>query len=284
MKYLPEDDLILNLAPTGMVPTRSQSAEVPLQPNEIINDVLNCAEIGISSVHLHARDERGIPTFSKEIYARIIGGIREKRPDLIICVSCSGRGGITFEERTEVLTLEKDLRPDMASLTLSSMNFSTSASINSPDTVMSLAIKMRDDGIKPELEIFDLGMANVLSYLITRDVVSPPYYANLILGNLASAQARLLDIGSLEVRLPTESIYCLGGLGHTQHSVAGIAAAIAPGVRIGLEDNIWLDRQRTNLASNRVLVQKVHSLAALHNRTVMSPSDLRIKLGLQHSL
>lgn len=284
MNYLPETGLILNLAPTGMIPMKSQSAEVPLQPNEIINDVLNCAEVGISSVHLHARDEGGTPTFSKEVYARIIGGIREKRPDLIICVSCSGRGEVTLEQRTEVLTLEKDLRPDMASLTLSSMNFSTSASINSPDTVMSLAIKMKDAGIKPELEIFDLGMANVLSYLIARDVVSPPYYANLIFGNLASAQARLLDIGSLEVTLPTETIYCLGGLGHAQHPVAGIAAAIAPGVRIGLEDNIWLDRQRTKLASNCVLVQKIHSFAALHDRTVMSPSDLRIKLGLQHPL
>lgn len=278
--FSPPPELILNLAPTGMVPTRSLSATVPLQPDEVAADVLACAEAGITVVHLHARDENGLPTFRKEIFARIIGGIREKRPDLVICVSCSGRGGATLDERSDVLTLDKDLRPDMASLTLSSLNFATAASINTPDTVAALAMRMLEAGVKPELEIFDLGMVNVLHYLIDRGMLEPPFYANLMLGNLASAQARFLDIGSLVSALPAQLTYSLAGIGRAQLAVAGMAAAAAPGVRIGLEDNLWLDQQRTQPASNLDLVQRVHALAALLGRTVMTPLEFRSKLGL----
>jgi uncharacterized protein (DUF849 family) len=274
-------ELILNLAPTGMLPTRSASASVPLQPDEIVTDVLSCAEMGITSVHLHARDEKGAPTHRKDVYARIIAGIREKRPDLVICVSCSGRGGATLGQRYEVLTLEGDLRPDMASLTLSSLNFPGGASLNPPETVMGLAHEMRSRGIKPEFEVFDLGMANVVNYLIDRNLVDPPYYANLMLGNLASAQARFLDIGSLLAALPVNMTYCLCGMGRSQISVAGIAAAAAPGVRIGLEDNLWLDAGRTLPASNGSLVRKVHTLAAAQDRNIMTPNELRSRLGLR---
>ena len=274
-------DLIVNLAPTGMVPTRNVSAHVPLQPDEIISDVLACANAGITSVHLHARDEQGAPTHSKEIYARIIGGIRDQRPDLIICVSCSGRGGASFAQRAEVLSLDGDLRPDMASLTLSSLNFASGASLNAPDTILSLAKEMLSRGIKPEFEIFDLGMANVLNYLISRNLAEPPFYTNIILGNLATAQARFLDIGCLLSALPAEITYSLGGVGQSQFVAAGMAAAVAPGTRVGLEDNLWMDIERTIPASNLAMVKKVHSLASLHDRKIMTPNDLRQRLGLR---
>ena len=115
------EPLVLNLAPTGVVPTRDMSPHVPLQPDEIVADVLAAAEAGITIAHLHARDVRGAPTYRREVYARIIGGIRERAPDLVICVSCSGRQARLFEQRAEVLDLDGDLKPDMASLTLSSL-------------------------------------------------------------------------------------------------------------------------------------------------------------------
>ncbi len=276
-------EVILNLAPTGIVPTRARSALVPLQPDEIVADVLACAETGISSVHIHARDEYDAPTYRKDIYARIIGGIRNKRPDLVIGVSCSGRTGATLEQRAEVLTLEGDLRPDMASLTLSSLNFSGCVSVNSPETIKGLALEMRRHGIKPEFEIFDLGMANVVKYLAERHLVDPPFYANLMLGNIASAQANFLDIGTLLSALPSNTTYSFGGIGRFQVSVAGMAVAAAPGVRIGLEDNLWLDSEQTIPASNTSLIQKVHALAALHERKIMTPYALRKRLGLRLS-
>jgi len=138
-----------------MVPTLEQSAKVPLEPNEIIADVLQAAEQGITIAHLHARDLMGRPTYKKDLYARIISGIREKHQSLILCVSCSGRTDAEIDRRSEVMELDDDLKPDMATLTLSSMNFRDQASINSPDMIKKLANRIMDRAIVPELEIFE---------------------------------------------------------------------------------------------------------------------------------
>jgi Uncharacterized conserved protein len=254
------------------------SPHVPLQPNEIVADVLAAAEIGVTIVHLHARDEDGEPTHRKEVYARIIGGIRDVRPDLMICVSCSGRKVQRPEDRADVLGLSGDLKPDMASLTLSSLNFPRQASTNAPDTIAYLAQEMLERGILPEIEIFDLGMANVLHFLQDKGLVTRPAYANLLFGNLATAQADFLEIGAVVSRLPTGTIWSLAGIGASQLPVAAMAAAAAPGVRIGLEDNLWLDAGRTRLARNVELVERVHALAALMDRPVMPSNDLRAAL------
>lgn len=272
--------LILNLAATGMVPTREMSEHVPLQPAEVVADVLRCADAGITVAHLHARDEHDEPTTSKDVYARIIGGIREQRPDLVLCVSCSGRRAPEFAPRAEVLDLEGDLAPDMASLTLSSLNFPRQASVNAPDVVVALAERMSERGIRPEVEIFDLGMVSVLRRLQERGVLAPPAHVNLLFGNLATAQADLTDIGALVGRLPAGTVWSLAGIGAAQLPVAGIAAAVAPGVRIGLEDNLWLDPERTLPASNLGLVERVHALAEVQGRTIMTPAELRTTLGL----
>ena len=272
--------LILNLAPTGMVPTRALSPKVPLQPAEIIRDVLACAGLGITIAHLHARDEADKPTHRKDVYERIIGGIREKRPDLILCVSCSGRGGVPLEHRSEVLTLTGDAQPDMASLTLSSLNFVSEASVNAPETVSTLAARMKEAGIKPELEVFDLGMANVAGHLHRRGVIEPPFYANLFFGNLSSAQARFLDIGAMVAALPPGTTWSLAGIGSAQIPISAMAAAAAHGMRIGLEDNLWLDAGRKCLAGNLDLVERLHRLAELMGRTIMPARELRARLGL----
>ena len=263
-----------------MVPTRVLSPKVPLQPAEIVRDVLACAELGITIAHLHARDEADKPTHRKDIYERIIGGIREKRPDLILCVSCSGRGGVPLEQRSEVLTLAGDTQPDMASLTLSSLNFVSEASVNAPETVSTLASRMKEAGIKPELEVFDLGMANVAGHLLRRSVIEPPFYANLFFGNLSTAQARFLDIGAMVAALPPDTAWSLAGIGSAQIPISAMAAAAAHGMRIGLEDNLWLDAGRKCLAGNADLVERFHRLAELMGRTIMPPSELRSLLGL----
>ena len=104
---------VLNLAPTGMIPTREMTPHAPLSTREIVNDVDACATLGLSAVHLHVRDEQGLPSNDPERYARLIGAIRERHEELVICVSCSGRQNPEFEARAAVLELEDDLRPDM---------------------------------------------------------------------------------------------------------------------------------------------------------------------------
>ena len=272
--------LILNLAPTGMVHTREMSPYVPLQPDEIVREVAAAASLGITMVHLHARDEGGRPTYKKAVYARIIGGIRERNPDLIVCVSCSGRDFKSIDQRADVLELDADLRPDMASLTLASLNFGRQASINEPEMVLALAHRMLQRGIAPEFEIFDLGMANYAKYLVRKLGLKSPIYANIMLGNIASAQADLLSMAAITQAMPPATLWGLGGIGNTQIPVTAIASAIAPAVRVGLEDNLWLDASRTRLATNMDMIERVHQLAALSGRTIMKPNDLRSRLGL----
>ena len=272
--------LVVNLATTGMVPTRESSPYVPLQPDEIVSCVLKAANTGISMVHLHARDENGRPTYIRDVYARIIYGIREHRPDIVIGVSCSGRDFRDIEQRADVLNLKGDVKPDMASLTLSSMNFARQASVNEPEMIQCLLDRMLENEIVPEFEIFDLGMVNYATYLIRKNDIQAPIYANIILGNVATAQADLLSIAALTAALPAGTIWGLGGVGSSQIEVTAIAAALAPAVRVGLEDNLWMDRKRTRLASNQDMVERVHALVALADRSVMHPTELRAKLKM----
>lgn len=273
--------LIINFAPTGMVPTKEMTPYVPLSIKEIIDDVIQCAEMGVSMVHLHARDTDGLPTYKKEVYADIILGIREKRPDLVITVSTSGRNYAEFDKRSDVLHLEGDTKPDMGSLTLSSLNFANTASVNSPQTIIDLAKLMMEKGIKPELEVFDIGMVNFAKYLINKGLLTPPFYFNIILGNIASAQATLVHAGLIIAELPANSYYALTGIGMSQKLMNALAVIAADGVRVGLEDNIWYDEDRQRLATNRQLVELVTGLAKTLERPIATPCEVRNMLQLE---
>lgn len=277
-----QEQIILNFAPTGMIPTKEMTPHVPVSATEIIEDVLRACELGISMVHLHARDEAtGEPACDAETYARIIRGIRSSAPDLVICVSLSGRSASEFEKRAAPLELDGDLKPDMGSLTLSSLNFNRIASINEPDTIQKLAQTMLLKRIRPELEAFDAGMINYAKYLISKDLLRPPYYFNLILGNVACAQADLLHAGIMIRDLPDRSYWSLGGVGDAQITMNSIAISIGGGVRVGLEDTIWYDAGRTRLAENIDLLRRIHAIAEAHGRAIMPPAALRKKLDLR---
>lgn len=267
---------ILNFAPTGLIPTKQMTPHVPIFPDEIIGEVLNAVNLGVNMVHLHARDAAtGEPTYKKEIYAEIIRGIRKKEKDLVLCVSTSGRHFNEFEKRSDCLNLEGELKPDLASLTLSSVNFNKQASVNSPQMIQDLARKMLERGIRPELEAFDLGMINYAKYLIRKQLLKPPYYFNLILGNIACAQADMLHLGLMIKELPEGSIWSVGGVGQYQLQMNIMAVAAGGGVRIGLEDNIWHDQERTRLATNRDLIQRIISIAQAMGRDPFSLKEAR---------
>lgn len=266
------------LAPTGMVPTRAMTPHVPLTPEEIARDVAAAAAVGITSVHLHARDADGEPTWERGVYERIVGAVREAAPDVVINVSTSGRTWSELEKRADVLALDGDLKPDLASLTLSSLNFIGQASVNSPETIRGLARIMLERGIVPELEIFDLGMVNVAHVLRKEGLLPGPVVANLFFGNVAGMQALLPEVGLAVERLPSDTLWSGAGLGDFQLTAQALAVAAGGGVRVGLEDGIWVDRARTRLATNPGLVERVHRLLEVHERTVMKPSELRARL------
>jgi 3-keto-5-aminohexanoate cleavage enzyme len=276
------DKLIINFAPTGMIPIKEMTPYVPISVSEIVEDVHEACEQGISMVHIHARDPHsGKPTYKAEIYGEIIGGIRKYSPQLIICVSLSGRDFTDFDKRAEPLELDADLKPDMGSLTLSSVNFNKQASVNEPEMIQALALRMKERGISPELEAFDIGMINYAHYLRKKSLISPPYYFNLLLGNVACAQADLLHAGVMIRDLPEQALWSLAGIGDAQLPINSVSIAIGGGVRVGLEDTIFYDCNRTKLARNIDLLKRIHRIAENHARPVMTSPELRQRLGLK---
>lgn len=274
-------NVIVNFAPTGMIPTKEMTPHVPITVSEIVEDVHKAWEIGITMVHLHARDEStGEPTYQAKVYRDIIAGIRRFAPDLVVCVSLSGRTYHEFEERAQVLQLDGAHKPDMGSLTLSSVNFNRMASVSSPDMIQALAREMKRRGVLAELEAFDVGMINYAKYLHRKGLLEPPHYFNLLLGNIACAQADLLHAGTMVRDLPPQSYWSMAGVGDSQLMINAIAIAAGGGVRVGLEDNIWYDPGRTKLAHNADLIRRIHTLAEANGRQVMAPSELRALLNL----
>lgn len=264
-----------------MIPTKEMTPHVPITISEIVEDVHQAVEIGITMVHLHARDEiTGVPTYKKEIYGKIIEGIRKYAPELVVCVSLSGRGIKEFAHRADPLQLEGNLKPDMASLTLSSLNFNKTESVNSPEMIQRLAQEMMNKGILAELEAFDAGMINYSKYLEKKGLLQSPHYFNLLLGNIACAQADLLHAGLMVRDLPNNSYWSFAGIGDDQLKMNSIAIAADGGARVGLEDNIYFDTNRSKLAKNSDLLNRVHMLATANERKMMSSKELRTKLNL----
>lgn len=270
---------IINFCPTGMIPTKSLTPYVPVSPAEIIDQTHEAFESGITMVHLHARDEEGIPTYRSSIYREIFEGVRKHCPDLIICGSSSGRNWPEFEKRSELI----ELKPDMCSLTLSSLNFSRQASVNSPDMIVRLAEKMKQLGVIPELECFDMGMINYGLYLIRKNIIEGPHYWNLLFGNIAGFQPTLSQIGVAIQEIPKDHYIGLAGIGTAQLRVNSIAIAMGHGVRVGLEDNIWWDEQQSRLASNTELIKRIHLLMQVHGASLMTAGEFR-KLGFSNRI
>ena len=168
------EPLIINFAPNGMVPTKDQTAHVPISAREIVDDIFTCAELGATMIHVHARSADGTPSSDPDRFAQIFEPVRRAKPELVLIATTSGRRTPEFERRAAILGLKGLCKPDMASLTLSSMNFSGSASVNAPDTIIALTEKMKERGIKPELEVFDVGMVNFAKHLIRKGLLDPP--------------------------------------------------------------------------------------------------------------
>jgi 3-keto-5-aminohexanoate cleavage enzyme len=276
----PYEPLIINAALTGMVPRRADVPHVPVTPEQIVEDAVACVDAGASILHLHARYDDESPAWEGEAYADFVPAIRELRPEAIICVSTSGRTEAELERRADVLDLEGDARPDMASLTLGSLNFRQEASVNAPGTIVALAERMTAHGIRPELEIFDSGMAYLAHELLERGVLQAPLYANLLFGNVNTAPATAGNLAQLVAALPAGTTWAAGGLGVFQLPMNAIAVFMGGHVRTGLEDNPTLDSERRRPATNPGLVARVVELARIAGRKVASPAEVRERLAL----
>ncbi len=278
----PYPPLIINACLTGMVPTKFSNPHVPLHADEIIEDAIRVFDAGARVVHLHARDKQGVPTSHAKEYEKIISGIRKERPGMVCCVTTSGRNGQGFEQRAEVLHLSGEAKPDMASLTLGSLNFYTGPSINSIEVVEHLALTMRENNIKPEIEVFETGMINLAKYLERNNLISGIKYFNILLGNINTAPATIANLAVMSASLPENSLWAGAGLGQFQLPM-NVAAIVAGGhVRVGIEDSLYFDYGKELLATNENLVKRIARIAEEMQRPLATIKETREMMGLPY--
>jgi uncharacterized protein (DUF849 family) len=280
-KGAPDRPFIVNIAPTGAVADATKNPHVPLTPERIASDVAAAALAGASIAHLHVRNPDGSPSCDPALFERTLRAIRSVPAcaDLVLVVTTSGRHGQTTSQRTEVLELQGAARPDMASLTLGSVDFRTGKSVNEPDTVRILLDRMNAAGIKPELEVFALSMIDFAKVLIAEGRLQPPYYFNIFLSEAGELQADEQHVRFALEQLPPDSIVSLAGIGRLQETATTLGAARADGARIGLEDNLWMDSSHTP-ATNDALVRRIVAVARAIGRSIAAPAWTRERLGL----
>ena len=279
----PYQKLIINAAITGMVPTKKDNPYVPVSVDEIIKDAINCYRAGASILHIHARDNDQKPTYKKEIYAQIIEGIRSQCSDVIICATTSGRVHNTFEKRSQVLELSGDLKPDMGSLTMGSLNFPKQASVNTPEMIERLALKMKENGIVPEIEIFETGMISTSKVMIKKGILKAPFYFNLLFGSVYSIPATMFDLSYMVKSLPPDVNWAAAGIGKFQLKINFASVLMGGNVRVGLEDNLFYNQENKELATNEMLILRVAKFANEVGRKVATAKEAREILGIHQN-
>jgi 3-keto-5-aminohexanoate cleavage enzyme len=275
----PYPPVIINAAITGMIPVKSETPYVPVSEDEIIRDAIACRKEGAAIIHLHVRDEDGKPCYRADKYGRIIRRIREEC-DVILGVSTSSRIFKEFEQRSEVLFLDGIEKPELASLTTGSFNFPKQASVNPPEMIFRLAEAMLSRGIKPEMEIFDSGMLNYAQYLDKKLRLAKPVYFNLLFGALGGIPGRPEDMAYLVRSLPEDSVWSAAGVGVFQLPVNVMALVAGGNVRVGLEDNIYYDYKKKELATNPQLVKRIAHIARELRREIATPDEARRILNI----
>jgi 3-keto-5-aminohexanoate cleavage enzyme len=263
-----------------MVPQKADNPHIPLSSSEIIEDVHRAFELGITICHLHARDAQGEPDWRPESHLPILEGIKTHCPGLVICFSSSGRKEKEFEKRSAIL----ELKPDMCSLTLGSLNFMKQSSENSPDMINRLFEKMLANSVLPEFECFSSGMINYGNCLKQKFGITGISYWNLLFGNIFTDQANLLDMGIALNAVSEKDIVAIAGLGQYQLKATSIAIASGYGVRIGLEDNLYFDKKRSKKASNFDLLKRTHELMAIHECELLTSMEFRELTGARNCM
>jgi 3-keto-5-aminohexanoate cleavage enzyme len=268
---------IISVAITGSVPRKRDNPALPITTAEQVESTQAAYEAGATLVHVHVRNEDESSSSDPDKFAVFQEGIRRHCPDIIVQFSTGGRGR-AMEQRGSML----HLKPDMASLATGSVNFPSTVYENPPDFVRRLATRMRDLGIKPEIEVFDLAMLYNTADLVTEGLILPPPHVQFVFGVRHALPARRdileFEVAKLKELLPGAT-WTAAGIGRHQLEVNHWALEMGGHCRTGLEDNIRWDKTRL-AASNAELVGRVAELCAQYGRPVATSRQARAMLGL----
>ncbi|MFH6782062.1 MULTISPECIES: 3-keto-5-aminohexanoate cleavage protein [Methylobacterium] len=271
--------VVIAVAITGSVPRKKDNPAVPTAVAEQIESTHQAFEAGATLVHIHVRNDDESPSSDPDKFAAVQEGVRKHCPGMIVQFSTGGRGR---DPSARGLSLVH--RPDMASLSTGSVNFPSIVYENHATLVNDLAGSMHKNGIRPEIEIFDLSHIHGAKRLIEEGLMDAHPHVQFVMGvkNAMPADEHLLDILLAETRrVIPGATWTAAGIGREQARVMGWALARgADAVRTGLEDNIRVTKDRL-AASNAELVSLAAEMVTRHNRKVATPAEARAVLHLK---
>jgi 3-keto-5-aminohexanoate cleavage enzyme len=270
--------IIIAVAITGSVPRKKDNPAVPVTPSEQIESTHQAFEAGASLVHLHVRNPDESPSSDPALFARVQEGVRKHCPGMIVQFSTGGRGRDPAARGSALR-----LKPDMASLATGSVNFPTIIYENSASFVEGLAAQMKEHGVFPEIEVFDLSHIYGARKLADLGLISDRPHVQFVMGikNALPAEARILDFLHSELqRVLPNATWTAAGIGrHQMEVMRWVLERNGDGVRTGLEDNIRTRKDRLAL-SNAELVQMACETCGKFGRRPATPTEARALLRL----
>ena len=270
------EKLIITAAICGAEVTKEHNPNVPYTVEEIAREAETAYKAGASIIHLHVREDDGTPTQSRDRFEACIKAIKERCPDAIVQPSTGGAVGMSNEERLQPV----GLKPEMATLDCGTCNFGgDDVFVNTENMIKEFGEKMIENGVKPELEVFDKGMVDMALRLQKKGFIKTPMHFNFVMGVNGGITATPRDLVFMAGSIPAGSTFTVAGIGRSQFQMAAMSIIMGGHVRVGFEDNVYIDKG-IPADSNGQLVEKVVRLAKELGREIATPAEAREILGL----
>lgn len=270
------EKLIITAAICGAEVTKEHNPAVPYTVEEIAAEAYSAYSAGASIIHLHVRTDEGTPTQNRERYRACMDAIKAKCPDVIIQPSTGGAVGMTSDERLQ----PTELNPEMATLDCGTLNFGgDEIFINTENMIKEFGTRMIERGIKPELECFDKSMIEMALRLNKKGFVKSPMHFSFVMGVNGGIGGDLRDFEFMRNSIPADSTFTVAGIGRYEFSLAAASIISGGHVRVGFEDNIYLEKG-VLAKNNGELVAKVVRIAKELGREIATPDEARKILGL----
>jgi len=273
------DKLIITAAICGAEVTKEQNPAVPYTVEEIVREAKSAVDAGAAIVHLHVRHDDGTPTQSRDRFQECEEAILKECPNVILIPSTGGAVGMTPDERLQ--STDTTPLPEMATLDCGTCNFGDEIFDNTMPTMRAFGKRMMERGIKPEYECFEMGHLETVVRMAQRgEVPGDPMQFNFVLGVLGCAAATVDNLVWMVKNIPAGSTWTATGIGRHAFTLAAPAIVMGGNVRVGFEDNLYLERG-VLAKSNGELVDKVVRMAKLLGRPVANSDEAREILGLK---
>lgn len=269
--------LIITCALTGAEVTKDLNPAIPYTAAEMAQSAREAVDAGASILHIHARHDDGKPTQDAARFKVILDAIREACPEAILQVSTGGATGMSRAERLQPLSLN----PEMATLDCGTLNFGgDEIFINTENDIIAFADNIQKRGIYKELECFEKGHVDLALRLHKKGYITAPLHFSFVLGVNGGMTGEERDFHFMRGSIPTEATYSVAGVGRFEFPLAGYAIKDGGHVRVGFEDNIYLEKG-VLATSNAQLVEKVVRMAQNEGRSIASPAEARRILGME---